>query len=115
MRGQLNVTATEKSLGFKRTGRMSIEARLSLGPEMNAFLRDLEALKSEFVKYSRHELGTCPRFRERCEALFEAHGSHLWPLHDIDRSYWLVDASIDDRDGLYPRDLYYCNISNQEM
>lgn len=115
MRGQPNVTATEKLLGFKKTGRMSIEAKLALGTEMNAFLQDLEGLKTEFVKYSHRELKTCTHFKERCEELFEAHGIRLWPPQNISTSNWLADASTDDRDGLYPRALYYHDTSDREM
>lgn len=53
------------------------------------------------------------RLTSRVEDVFGRYGPLLWPDEAEDRIY-VVNATLDDRNGLYPRDLYYTNLDDRK-
>ncbi|KAF2210227.1 hypothetical protein CERZMDRAFT_86284 [Cercospora zeae-maydis SCOH1-5] len=51
----------------------------------------------------------------RIEGAFDKLAPSLWPSADVDRTAWLVIATSNDWDGLYPRDLYHDQETDLEI
>jgi hypothetical protein len=106
----------EKRLGFKWDNGMSLNtSEVNQIPVVKAFLEDIKRLKSEFATSKPKALRTSKAFRERQEELLIRHANNLWPLPPVDTSSWLVDATVNNWDGLYPKNLAYRNIKDQAL
>ena len=105
----------EKRLGFKWESSMCKNLwQANEVPVVKAFLEDIKQLKKECVGVRLKALRTSKEFRGRQEELLIRHANNLWPLPPVDTSSWLVDARVNNWNGLYPKNLAYRNTEDQE-
>lgn len=102
----------ERQLGFR-------EARI-FGRRPRGHVYDLLFRKVDHIIEEASKLDTSSSWSPRSagpsiESAFHWLGPVLWPAHGTDRSAWLVDASANNWEGLYPRNLYYEVQGDQEV
>ena len=101
------VTNAEKRLGFRwprgisRAQGESCKIRV-----IRSLIDGIDELKYKWFDLLPRELRRRPQFEEDCLDLYALHAHRIWPDPPADRRAWLVQASRNSWDGLYPRDLY---------
>lgn len=76
-------------------------------PALGGLLRDISLLNLRFFLDKPRDIRSSQQFRHECDELFEKYGPRLWPSPPADTSGWLVDANVNDLEGLYPVNLKY--------
>jgi hypothetical protein len=76
--------------------------------------RGLNVLKESCSAFSLNDLSNSQDFQTACEDLFAQYGPRLWEVQ-VYRTAWLVGATINDWGGLYPRNLTYSDIVDQDL
>lgn len=105
----------ETSLGFKWEGGISRQHETLLPYPVRTLEIELCKLKKQFVDVEAKELRSSIAFQQHCEGLFYHLGPSLWPDPEVDRSAWLVDSRFDNRQGLYPVNLYFSDYSQRDV
>ena len=106
----------EKRLGFKWQGGLSKNiSKANQIPVVKAFLEDIGRLKAEFAGSKPKALRNSKAFHARQQELLMKHANELWPLPPVDTSGWLVDADVNNWNGLYPKNLAYRHMKDQDM
>lgn len=93
--------------GFKFDGGISRKKEVRRIPSLKAWLEEIDNLKEEFVDFTGKQLSLSVEFEDRCDDIFEEYAKDIWPPSSVDRSGWLVDANVNNRETWYPRNLYF--------
>ena len=96
----------ERQLGFR------FVPLLKNRPDAEPLWTLVEAVDPIIERYSRALLNDDNTEARRAVseatiAVLNQLGPRLWPLPSVDSSSWLEDATVDNCDGLYPRNLSY--------
>ena len=114
MPDNIRVLRFEKQLGFLWEWGMSRNtAESNKVPAVKRLREDIDKAKARCVTILPRELRRSANFQNLCRKLFERHARHVWPPPPADRSAWLVDATENNWDGLYVRNLYFGEHDNE--
>ena len=100
------VTNTEKRLGFRwprgfsRTKGESCKIRV-----IESLIDGIDRLKRKWLDTPSTELRKWAQFEKDCLDLYALYAHRIWADPPANRSAWLVQASENSWNGLYPRDL----------
>lgn len=96
----------EKMLGFKWAKGFSKNLIESTEvPIIKDLNHDIDDLKQDWAGLPPGVLRKNQKFKEQSLDLFHKYAETLWAPLSTDRSAWLVDATINNWNSLYPRDL----------
>lgn len=110
------VLAIEKCLGFKSLRGISRSPRSKHPPGASiAELEDgIDYFKMIYGGLDMVEVRKSRMLHDEIIQLFESIGPAMWPSQTPTPS-WLVDATLNDLDGHYPRNLRFDNLQDQAM
>ena len=97
----------ERQLGFREA---RIFARRPKDAVYECLFNEVDPIIEEASDLEASNTWTPDSAKPRINRAFDILGPLLWPSRDPERAYsnsWLVDATANDWDGLYPRNLYF--------
>jgi hypothetical protein len=99
----------EKSLGLRFDHSISqCNKECRRIPVIRSLLKSIEDLKKSFPTLTEAQIARSEELDlEIGKMLIGIHGEKLWPIKGVDRSAWLVDATVDNLGGLYKKNLYW--------
>lgn len=113
--GRLKILDIERKLGvWFPLGLSRHKDRLKI-PLIKDFNDEIKKLTTAYGSKTQAEIRDSDTLRIDAEQLFDKFGPELWTDDKVDRLKWLADASYNDLDGVYPRDLYYSDAEDRAV
>ena len=110
------VVELEKRLGFRWDRGLAVNVKACREVEcLTQLLYDIENLQHDFAHQNLRKTPPSRALKDRIEDIFYDYADEIWPLPPVDTSAWLVDANVNNWQGLYPRNLAYRNSYDQNM
>lgn len=107
--GRLKILDIERQLGvWWPLGFSRHKDRLKI-PIVKRLEDGVKRITPVFGAKNQMEIRASEELKGEAERLFADVGPELWPDAEHDRSAWLTDATQNDLNGQYPRDLYWSN------
>ena len=105
--GRIKILDIERKLGvWFPLGLSRHKGRLEI-PLLKDLNEGITRLTTSYGGKNQAEIRDSETLRMDAENLFQKYGPKLWSDNTQDRSRWLADASQNNLNGAYPRDLYY--------